>query len=729
MLKVIPDIAKRWLNTCTVPQKQKKRTEIIEMQTPLVAIRDKSLISTIPSRQSPHSSSKNSAERSLPKRLVERCFDSKFLGWRFGALNFAIWTTVVFLVNFIITVWSTIATHKKNGVLFEGDCERVARLNSGLHVLINILSTIILSGSNYCMQVCSAPTREDIDAAHSLANGTWLDIGVPSLRNLRHISWRRVSLWCLMGLSSLPLHLLYNSVIFASTSSNNYVVFSVSQSFINDTKCLNCDKSYPPMAQMLWDKANTGQLQRLHPTDCFNNYAQIIQSDRRNLLLVAGDSNFPPPENNTSGRGSRVYSYNRFEAESASNIEMSTEAYEWMCSGYTTSTDDYRSCSALTGDIKRQGFDPWRVDYFPVEYCLSEQAEPHCKLYFEPGIAIVVTVLNLVKAALMFFIAFRVYDDPLITIGDALASFLNKPDPTTTKMCLLSKQDVKRNQDGYTAGPRQYVDRQYRWKDATSKTRRTVTLVICLIMLGVVACFLGLGVAFLPAGTAIAQLSFGGVDPRTCLTLDNSSMVALALIANTPQLMLSFIYFSINSLFTGMLSAYEWMSYAHKRKGLRVSDSPTGEQRSTYFLQLPYRFSIPLITLSGTLHWLVSQSIFLVAIDYYDENGHPIPSKIDHESGFRALGYSPIAIIGLIVLGSVTVASIVGFGFLPYKRGMTLAGSCSTVISAACHTVDEDRAAELRVQWGVVSIDSDGIGHCTFSSKEVKTVSEGEIYH
>lgn len=74
--------------------------------------------------------------------------------------------------------------------------------------MINVLSTVLLSGSNYCMQVCSAPTRRDIDLAHSSATAKWLDIGVPSLRNLKHISLRKRALWCLMGLSSLPLHLL-----------------------------------------------------------------------------------------------------------------------------------------------------------------------------------------------------------------------------------------------------------------------------------------------------------------------------------------------------------------------------------------------------------------------------------------------------------------------------------------------------------------------------------------
>lgn len=79
-------------------------------------------------------------------------------------------------------------------------------MNSYLHFAINLLSTILLSSSNYCMQCLSAPTRKEVNTAH--AKGVWLDIGIPSMRNLRYIDRRRVILWGLLGLSSLPLHLL-----------------------------------------------------------------------------------------------------------------------------------------------------------------------------------------------------------------------------------------------------------------------------------------------------------------------------------------------------------------------------------------------------------------------------------------------------------------------------------------------------------------------------------------
>jgi hypothetical protein len=152
-----------------------------------------------------HSPDSNLSSFISPKRtLAQKIFGEQFTGWRFGALHFAAWAVVVFLINLVITIWGS--TAREQGILMEGDCDRVEFWNNGLHVVINILSTILLSGSNYCMQCLSAPTREEVDKAH--ANKRWLDIGIPSLRNVKHLGKRRITLWILLALTSLPLHLL-----------------------------------------------------------------------------------------------------------------------------------------------------------------------------------------------------------------------------------------------------------------------------------------------------------------------------------------------------------------------------------------------------------------------------------------------------------------------------------------------------------------------------------------
>jgi hypothetical protein len=209
----------------------------------------------------------------------------------------------------------------------------------------------------------------------------------------------------------------------------------------------------------------------------------------------------------------------------------------------------------------------------------------------------------------------------------------------------------------------------------------------------------------------------------------------LALVANIPQLILSIIYFSYNGLLTAMLMGHEWTSYAHKRKGLRVSRKPAGMQRSTYFLQLPFKFGIPLSVFSVVLHWLVSQSVFVVIIDEYTSEGEPrfLDFYSPIEKGSR-LGFSPMPMVDVLIVGTVMACSVIGFGFIPYKRGMPLAGSCSMAISAACHprktdeSGSESRDWEQKLQWGVVETNAEGVGHCAFSTHHVEPLVQGRFY-
>ena len=80
----------------------------------------------------------------------------------------------------------------------------------------------MLGVSNYTMQCLSSPTRDEVDRAH--AHNKWLDIGVPSARNLSKIRTSRAILWGLLAVSSVPVHFFYNSVIFKTLDSNLYSV-------------------------------------------------------------------------------------------------------------------------------------------------------------------------------------------------------------------------------------------------------------------------------------------------------------------------------------------------------------------------------------------------------------------------------------------------------------------------------------------------------------------------
>jgi len=153
-------------------------------------------------------------------------------GWRFGVLLSSGLASFVLVTNCV----AAIAIHSKYGIhdgvstAFEGDCDVVNRWSLGLHVIINMLSSLLLSASNYTMQVLNAPTRSECDKVH--AQNKWLDIGITSLHNLTRITWPRRVLWLLLGFSSVPIHLFYNSAAFKTIDANTYRIVAATPLFL-----------------------------------------------------------------------------------------------------------------------------------------------------------------------------------------------------------------------------------------------------------------------------------------------------------------------------------------------------------------------------------------------------------------------------------------------------------------------------------------------------------------
>lgn len=156
----------------------------------------------------------------------------RYQGWRMSVCLCAACAGLVLLINFVLTIWASLWYHTAGGLatVQEGSCQKTKRMSQWLHFAINALSTALLSASNYCMQCLSSPTREEVDNAHR--KRMWLDIGVPSLRNLRQIPWVLVVLWWALALSSIPLHLLYNSAVFSCLATTQYMVYAASPDFL-----------------------------------------------------------------------------------------------------------------------------------------------------------------------------------------------------------------------------------------------------------------------------------------------------------------------------------------------------------------------------------------------------------------------------------------------------------------------------------------------------------------
>jgi hypothetical protein len=228
----------------------------------------------------------------------------------------------------------------------------------------------------------------------------------------------------------------------------------------------------------------------------------------------------------------------------------------------------------------------------------------------------------------------------------------------------------------------------------------------------------------------IRSLGWGKVDVRTMIYANTTDLITNAMIANSPQVVLSWVYFSYNGLLTLLALAREWESYARHRKGLRVSSVPQGKQRSTYFLQLPYRIAVPFTVLSAFLHWLVSQSFFLVSVQLYGYTSNGWTPVRKNQVTRVSLGYSIQPMVVALATGGFLLVAILGAGCLPFKTAMPVVGNCSAAIAAACQPLGEDdgEAATSAVQWGVIGQSKSGTEHCGFSRQVVEEPIVGERY-
>ncbi|KAJ5780256.1 hypothetical protein N7457_005416 [Penicillium paradoxum] len=633
--------------------------------------------------------------------------------------------------------------HGRNTVLYEGDCEKVHHLGVGLHLLINLLSTSLLSASNYGMQCLAAPTRQVIDKAHKA--GRWLDIGVPSVRNLFRVSKGRSVLWLCLAFSSLPFHLIYNSAIYQTTAVSAYDVFAGSGSL--------AEKDWPDLnltgtditprknhsLQGLFYAAQNGSkaVTPLSNNDCLNAFGKTYQSTYNKLLLI----NSAMENNNTYTFVDTQHVFNPLENEHGPD----GGPYEWICT-YAWKSENFCTSSYIPLARDRIENGDWMVDDVPykVDSCLAQKAPQYCKLQYSLPLTLIVVGFNVVKSAILLYMWLMIADTPLLTIGDAIASFLRRPDPHSQGYCLLTHREVKYWDSMLLKDsmPEVFPKRRRRWGSAVSNTRWTSSISLLVVSITTSICLLVFALANIEEGIDIWKQELGAILADTLIKGNHwpNTLLPNVIIANAPQLIFSFIYFAFNSVLTAMTLAAEWSTYAIRHKGLRVSNNRQRSQQSKKFLSIPYRYSAPLLVFSGVLHWLISQSIFMVGIEAFDADMVRDPGR-----DLTTCGFSPLAMMISIIVGGVMFFYLVGLGFRRFKSAMPVAGSCSLAIAAACHPRfdpncpgkhrDDELESEnentdmsrLPVRWGAVVVDGP-IGHCSFTSEHVDEAEQWREY-
>jgi hypothetical protein len=115
--------------------------------------------------------------------------------------------SVVLCINVALLVWTErqFPAHG-NHTVYTGTYKKMETVSTWAHLGINVLATCLLGASSSAMQCLLAPTRKEINRAHS--QKSWLDVGVTGFRNFRRGNKWRSTICALLVLSSLPLHLL-----------------------------------------------------------------------------------------------------------------------------------------------------------------------------------------------------------------------------------------------------------------------------------------------------------------------------------------------------------------------------------------------------------------------------------------------------------------------------------------------------------------------------------------
>lgn len=377
-------------------------------------------------------------------------------GYHIGVRFCAGLSGTVFLINLILTIWASksFGVDAGFGTIQHGNCHQTKRLSLWLHLAINVLGTALLSASNYTMQCLASPTRQDIDKAH--AQNTWLDIGVPSVRNLSRITRKRTIFWWLLAISSLPLHLMYNSAVFDTLSTYRYDVYTVSKDFLSgapyDSSRVAQHYSPEEFARRLDSlrDSNLGiHLKNLTTRDCILIYGNAFANSKYKDVLAVSRLN--------NATNSLLHFIHTGRPDLRQQMSL------WFCEDHA----DYKGyCNVAEAANHAQDL---TVAGYPIDYCLVQEVDEKCMLQFSLPIILIVIICNLIKTACMVWVVLEGGPRPLVTVGDAVASFLNEPDFVTKNICLANKRFFRKKDWQKKLLTWQF--KRHRWFRAASMTR------------------------------------------------------------------------------------------------------------------------------------------------------------------------------------------------------------------------------------------------------------------
>lgn len=154
------------------------------------------------------------------------------------------------------------------------------------------------------------------------------------------------------------------------------------------------------------------------------------------------------------------------------HIDMNQERNLWCCEGHD---DVLGYCNV--GEAANHAHDMTYAGH-PIDYCIVQEVDDECMLQFCLPIMLVVIICNLIKTACMICVVLGEISQPLVTVGDAIASFLREPDPHTKNVCLAGKDVFRQRGRQWQGKPLTWKTERHRWFRAASITRWLVCNVL-----------------------------------------------------------------------------------------------------------------------------------------------------------------------------------------------------------------------------------------------------------
>ena len=115
-----------------------------------------------------------------------------------------------------------------------------------------------------------------------------------------------------------------------------------------------------------------------------------------------------------------------------SSLPTSYPSYQWQCQRVESDCPPIIYLANATQEQK------WKPFGSTVSRCIAERTPENCMLNLSLNFGLVVIACNITKVFCMFWVLRHHKISALMTIGDAINSFLNEPDQTTSGLCLYS---------------------------------------------------------------------------------------------------------------------------------------------------------------------------------------------------------------------------------------------------------------------------------------------------